>query len=81
MFGGLHIEMTCYKTLGDILRGRDGHFVLLKPILQHQERQILFMYVQMYLGLDRRIRQLHVFCLKVVNLRLWKLNSEYMIMS
>ena len=22
MFGGLHIEMTCYKTLGDILRDR-----------------------------------------------------------
>ena len=28
MFGGLHIEMTCYKTLGDILRDRGWTFRL-----------------------------------------------------
>ena len=38
VFGGFHIEMTCYKTLGDILRDTEGHVVLLKSILQHQER-------------------------------------------
>ena len=33
----------------------EGHVPSLKPILQHLERHIAFMYIQMYLGLDRRI--------------------------
>lgn len=54
MLGGLHIEMVRFNILGNILRD-------IRWTNAHNEAD--FMYVQMDLGLDTRIRKLHVFCL------------------
>ena len=63
MFGGLHIEMTCYKTLGDIFRDRGWTCCLTEANIATPKTADSF-YVCSNVSRTRQAnRQPHVVCL------------------